>query len=215
MESYKPLLRGRFHQFAFYTTIILSIIYIILTVLSHLPFKIPIVIYLLSQLTTYGVSATYHLYNFKNKKTQRIFQQIDHASIFFLISGTQTCVVSTFMPYSAASKLLITSWTISAIGILKVIFINAREMIDVIFYICHGVCIIPFVKTMSSYLTFYEWIFVILGGAFYIIGGIIFGLEWPNPWPKTFGFHEIFHFLTIVANLCFMIPVITKYFFKK
>ncbi|KAM0685641.1 hypothetical protein COBT_003145, partial [Conglomerata obtusa] len=208
MSPVKPLLRGRFHQFAFYTTIFLTCTYFALAIFSHLPFRLPILIYLISQLTSYGVSATYHLFNFKTTRTKRLFQQLDHASIFLLISGTQTCVITTFIPISIASNLLIVSWTITLIGIFKVIFLNVREVVDVIFYICHGVCIIPFVKKMALYLGTVQWIFIITGGVLYIIGGIVFGAEKPNPWPKVVGYHEIFHVLTIIANYCFMIPVV-------
>lgn len=211
MTLNKPLLRGRLHQGAFYTTLTLSVFYIIFVAFNLFHFHVSALIYLASQLTLYGISSFYHIFDFKTQKIRRIFQQLDHASIFFLISGTQTCVITALVPLDLGMTLLIVSWTISCIGIFKVIFVKAQEMIDVLFYICHGVCVVPFLKVMANYLTFTNWICVISGGVLYIVGGIIFGIEKPDPWPTIFGYHEIFHLLTILANLCFMVPVVTKY----
>jgi hemolysin III len=51
----------------------------------------------------------------------------------------------------------------------------------------------------------------VLGGIIYIVGGIVFGVRRPDPSPKHFGYHEVFHVLTVLANLCFMIPIIVGY----
>ena len=48
---------------------------------------------------------------------------------------------------------------------------------------------------------------VIVGGALYSIGGVLYALKWPNPWPTTFGHHEFFHACTAVAAICHYIAM--------
>lgn len=209
----KPLLRGRIHQVAFYFTIFLTIIYFIITSQIR-KIQWGIIIYLLSQLLLFGISSTYHTVKWKTQKMRRLFQKLDHASIFMLISGTQTSVVLFLLPKAQFTyKMLLTTWAITLFGFLKVFLLNEiSDMVDVIFYIFHGVSIVPFFKYIMQYLHIVDIALFISGGAIYIVGGLIYGIRRPDPFPQFFGYHEIFHLFTILANLCFMIPMAKKYF---
>ncbi|KAF7684083.1 UPF0073 membrane protein [Astathelohania contejeani] len=214
MNQNKPILRGRIHQGAFYLTCLLSIGYLIFCPFGG--WETGITIYLLSQLILYGISSTYHTKKFKTEEARRHFQRLDHGSIFFLISGTQSCVVLTMLPYSDQIRnILIITWTITIIGLLKVIFILDRyDTLDVVFYILHGVSIVPFFKYVYDNVSLIDVILFILGGIIYISGGIIFRLKRPDPNPKVFGYHEVFHVFTVIANLCFLIPIFKEYILK-
>lgn len=208
----KPILRGRIHQFAFYKTLLLFTI-LIFTNIFYNKFSLPLLIYFASQLILYGTSFLYHTTKFTKESTRRLVQRLDHTSIFILISGTQSSVFLCYVTdKNVVIALLITTWTISILGIFKVIIMrNVIEMLDVFFYIGHGICVIPFFGRLMMVVKTWEWILFILGGVLYIIGGFAFGFEWPDPWPSVFGFHEIFHLLTVFANICFLVPVLAKY----
>lgn len=206
----KPLLRGRIHQIAFYKTILLTLLFTFLAIKNH-HFSIELFIYFFSQLLLYGVSSTYHLKTFKTERMRRLFQKLDHSSIFILISGTQTSVFLSLLPEINLS-LLVTTWCISFLGILKIfVFSNIIEILDVVIYIMHGVCVIPFFGYLIDHVGVRDWILLSMGGILYIVGGIIFGMGRPDPWPEVFGYHEIFHLLTVQANICFMVPILFKY----
>lgn len=211
METIKPKLRGRFHQVAFYLTLSTTALYLICWGMSK--GDTGIVIYLLSQLILFGVSAKYHTTMWKNPRVERIFQLLDHISIFILISGTQTSVVLTLLPSSRYTKYLLTlTWSITLGGILKIVLLQRLDHVfDLCVYMLHGVSVIPFFKILIDNLSTLDLILFIAGGAIYLAGGLVFGYQRPDPIPTVFGYHEVFHVFTIVANYCFFVPILKNY----
>lgn len=202
----KPKYRGVIHRFAFIITCCIGIMYLILCINGK--FNLGITIYILSQLSLFGISSTYHLHNWKSSKYQKIFQKLDHMSIFFLISGTQTSVILLFCN-RMLKKMLAITWSFFFIGVSKIILMDyISEFLNIFLYVAHGVSLLPYIlQNISSSDLF----LFILGGTFYVVGGIIFGMHRPELFPGIFGYHEIFHAFTVLANLCFMIPIFDKY----
>ncbi|ELA42041.1 hemolysin III family channel protein [Vittaforma corneae ATCC 50505] len=205
----KPKLRGKIHCAAFLLTCFGLLLFLLSSYLYQ--FNLGILIYLISQMLQFGVSSFYHIPDW-NPKTKLFLRYLDHSCIFLLISGTQTSVLLNNIPKTEMSFALMAiklSWGISLIGISRfLVFSRLYDIFDLICYICHGLIILPFIKLMAHFDTF-ELIFVCLGGIFYIVGGIVYGMERPNPVPELIGYHEIFHIFTLLANTCFAI-VITK-----
>lgn len=211
MDMIKPRMRGVIHQIAFIFTCVLTGAYFVTSIfVKHIN---GLLVYLGSQLLLFGISSTYHRVNWESDKYRRLFQKFDHISIFFLISGSQTGAALIMLPYDRVAKsLIITSWTITLIGALKVlIFRNIYESLDVALYIMHGLAIIPFFSTMRNFVSPLDIILVCLGGLCYIVGGVIFKIKKPALYPAVFGYHEIFHALTVIANIFIMVPIIKKY----
>lgn len=207
----KPKLRGIFHGIAFICTSIIFILFIISSIAFR--FNLGIFIYMISQLLQFGVSASYHIPNW-NPKVKRILRHIDHICIFLLISGTQTSVLLNTIPadkLSSALNLVKMSWAFSIIGICRLIFLRKLyDIFDLICYICHGTIVLFFYKVLKFFGCL-DLTFLILGGIFYLMGGVIFGLEKPNPFPRMMGYHEIFHIFTLLANACFGIVIVKDY----
>ncbi|KAI5132866.1 hemolysin III [Nematocida ausubeli] len=209
----KPYWRGRIHRMAFYSTICIFFLFMIFLRLN----KIYLTIYFLSQLLLYGVSSTYHMHPWTNRTAERLFQKLDHSSIFLLISGTQTCIVASisalypdlFSDNESLSyaTLLYISYAMAVLGILKVFFFHAPRAFNVMYYILHGISIPIFIpyKAVSDIAIA---VLCATGGILYILGGIIYGVKRPNPWPLIFGYHEVFHALTVLANMSFMMTVV-------
>ncbi|KHN69488.1 putative hemolysin III-like integral membrane protein [Ordospora colligata] len=211
MAMYKPRLRGRIHQVAFYITLAKTLIYIICSIINQ--GSIGILIYLISQIILFGISSTYHTRTWKSKKNRQLLQRLDHISIFILISGTQTSVALTLIPFGKYTKhMLMTTWTISLSGILKILLMkNLHTNIDTLVYILHGISVIPFFSIIMKNISLFDASLFILGGAIYIAGGCVYVIERPNPLPKVFGYHEVFHVMTVLANWCFFIPLLKRY----
>ncbi|EOB11154.1 putative membrane protein [Nosema bombycis CQ1] len=142
-----------------------------------------------------------------------LFRFLDHISIFILISGTQTSVVLNLLPPSKYTKYLLTlTWSITIGGIAKIVLLRKLgHVFDLVLYILHGASVVPFFKILIDNLRLIDLGLFVIGGVVYIAGGIIFGIERPNPYPKVFGYHEIFHVFTIIANYCFFVPVLRNY----
>ena len=211
MEEKKPYFRGKIHLAAFYLTISKSILYILTWTLIR--GNKAILIYLISQLILFGVSSTYHTTTWKNERAEYLVRLIDHISIFILISGTQTSVVLSLLPYTIVSKTIIMiSWTITLIGTLKIVlFRRLNHIFDTLVYILHGISVVPFFRIIKASVNTLDLTFIVMGGIVYVIGGIVYGYKRPDPYPFVFGYHEIFHVTTVLANYCFFIPMFKQY----
>ncbi|KAF5140428.1 hypothetical protein G9O61_00g012330 [Vairimorpha ceranae] len=139
MEEKKPYFGGKIHLAVFYFTISKSILYILTWTLIR--GNKAILIYLISQLILFGVSSTYHTTTWKNERAEYLVRLIDHISIFILISGTQTSVILSLLPYTIMSKIIIMiSWTITLIGTLKIVlFRRLNHIFGTLVYILHGI----------------------------------------------------------------------------
>ena len=211
METTKPKFRGSLHKIMFFVTCCLLFGYLILYMNGK--WNNAILIYLLCQFLLFGTSTVYHGINWKTEENRKTFQKLDHASIFFLISGTQTSVTLILLPYNNISKsMLLVTWSISLLGICKVMLIDRiTEMFDVVIYILHGISLLPFCGYMVKYVNKTDMTLFIFGGILYIIGATLFGLHKPELFPEVFGFHEVFHVFTVLANFCFMVPIFKGY----
>ncbi|RVD92012.1 hemolysin III-like integral membrane [Tubulinosema ratisbonensis] len=214
MEEVKPKLRGLIHYIAFIFSSVLFAMYIPLWIIGK--FDLGVAIYIFVQIILFGVSSTYHRTNWKSEKTRRFFQRLDHASIFLLISGTQTAVAMLLHPLlSKIKQFLITTWIISSLGIAKTMILNhIYETADIVMYIIHGSSVVPFLDIFIKRIEWAEFVMFMLGGAFYIIGAILFRIRKPDPSPLVFGYHEIWHVFTVLANLCFFISISKLYIQK-
>lgn len=215
LQEVKPVYRGRIHRMALYFSILMGLI---LYVVSDSGLKkVAVGIYFASQIILYGVSSTYHITIWKSVSALSTMQKFDRSSIFILISGTQTALMLLLGPLEKSwpFQFLLATWTIAVFGFFKTfIWTNAPEVVSVGTYIVHGASVVAIMPFFFNYIDSFTFCLFVLGGIFYISGGIIFGIEKPDPYPLIFGFHEVFHALTILGNTCFMIPVIRAVLFK-
>lgn len=207
-----PYLRGRIHQCACFFSITTLLCFLFSVIFKGKKFSPAILIYLSSQIVLFGSSSYYHLYK-KADKFKFFLQRLDHATIFILISGTQTAFFLVFVSdKSKILKFLISTWVISIIGCVRAIFMSPdNNLINISFYIVHGLLVLPFMHIILKNMERFDLTFAILGGFFYIAGGIMFGLEYPSLFSKVFGFHEFWHLMTVIANSFFFIPIFKKF----
>lgn len=158
-------------------------------------------IYFASSILLFGNSALYHRFNWR-PRTKRILKRIDHANIFLLIAGTYTPLAMSALERDKGLTLLIVVWVIGLFGVLfRVFWINAPRWLYVPIYLAMG-WVAAFYMVDLYQANAAMMILVIAGGLSYTLGAIIYGLKRPNPIPNHFGFHEIFHTLTVIAFVC-------------
>ncbi|MDY0222184.1 MAG: hemolysin III family protein [Desulfobacterium sp.] len=150
----------------------------------------------------YTASTLYHALHLSPAGLLRL-KRFDHIMIFMLIAGTYTpiCLVPLRGPWGWT--LFGTVWGIALAGvIIKLLFINIPRWVSTAIYLIMGwlcvVAIYPLLVTLSAGCLF--WLG--LGGFFYTLGAVIYGLKRPNPWPDIFGFHEIWHFFVLAGSFC-------------
>jgi hemolysin III len=195
----KPTWRGWIHLGTFPIAIILGIVLIELA--SGRAAKISSTVFVLSSLLLFGVSALYHRFNWSDR-TKRLLKRLDHANIFLLIAGSYTPITVLALPHPKAVLLLWLVWGGAAIGIgFRVFWIGAPRWLYVPLYLLLGYASLAFVVDFFT-ANAAMMSLILLGGVFYTIGAVIYGFKRPNPIPGVFGFHEIFHALTLLAFLC-------------
>jgi hemolysin III len=193
----KPLLRGHSHQAAFFFA--LGACVMMLTKTNSLTTFISLFIYSFSLVALFGISAIYHRPMWTPEK-RKWMKRMDHAAIYILIAGTGTPIFYLVLPLEAGITLLMLTWIVAAFGIFQSLFwVGAPKWVSSIFYILAGYLVVPYYKELHAGLGDHGIIMLILGGIFYTIGAVIYALRKPNPWPTTFGYHEIFHLLVIIG----------------
>jgi len=198
-EDLKPTWRGWIHAGTFPVTIIAGIV--LLSLAQGAAAKWSCLVFVISSLLLFGNSALYHRINWK-PRTKLVFKRIDHANIFLLIAGSYTPITVLALPPSKSVLLLSLVWGGALLGIaFRVFWITAPRWLYVPLYLLLGwgslMFIVDFFQANAAMMTL-----IMVGGLCYSVGAVIYALKKPNPFPGVFGFHEIFHSLTVVAFLC-------------
>jgi hemolysin III len=195
----KPILRGHFHQGAFFFSLGLVLMFL-KNVYNEDRFNSSL-IYSISLITLFGVSALYHRPTWGTIKRQWM-RRLDHAAIYFLIAGTGTAISFKALSGKNYSEFIILIWIAAFFGILQSMFwITAPKWIQSIFYVVMGLLVLPYFPSLKLGLGPTSAILIGVGGAIYILGAIVYALKKPNPIPKYFGHHEIFHLLVILGAM--------------
>jgi hemolysin III len=149
-----------------------------------------------------GVSAIYHSGRL-SPRGQRTFKRVDHAMILLAIAGSYTGVFGLGVSGTPRTVVLILVWVAAVIGIgLRMLWLNAPYPLVAIVYVTVGWIALIEVGPLLDALSGVEALLVLIGGVLYTMGGIVYALHRPNPWPKTFGYHEVFHTLVVLAAGC-------------
>ena len=173
-----------------------------LVVLSPTPIaRLATAIFTLSSMVLFGMSALYHRFNW-GPKAKATLRRIDHASIFVLIAGTYTPLALLALEQPGSIILLSSVWGGALVGILARIFwVGAPRWLYVPLYLLLGWAAIAYMGPLFQFSVPMAML-VIIGGLAYTVGAIVYGFKRPNFWPGHFGFHELFHALTVVAWAC-------------
>ena len=195
----KPLWRGWIHAGTFPIAIAAGIV---LISLAHGALaKWASAVFMLTSMLLFGVSALYHRINWK-PQTKQLFRRLDHANIFLLIAGTYTPVALLALPPEKGLVLLVMVWAGALLGIgFRVFWIGAPRWLYVLLYLLLGWAAVMFVIDIAN-TNLAAMVLVVVGGLLYTLGSVVYGMKRPNPLPGVFGFHEIFHSLTVLAFLC-------------
>jgi hemolysin III len=195
----KPLWRGWIHAGTFPLAIALGIVLIVLG--DGVAAKVSSAIFVLCSLLLFGVSALYHRINWQ-PKTKLVFKRLDHSNIFLLIAGSYTPITVLSLEEPKRLILLCLVWGGALLGVgFRIFWTGAPRWLYVPLYLLLGyaslVFIVDFFRADAVMMTL-----ILVGGLLYTIGAVIYGFKRPNPIPGVFGFHEIFHALTLLAFLC-------------
>lgn len=192
----RPLLRGWLHATA--AVVLAASAPWLWSVAEGGAVRLAVIVYLLGVGTMLTVSAIYHVPEWGVAAKRRL-RRADHSAIFLCIAGTYTPVLAVATDDRFRTGMLIAVWVGAAAGIaIRNILINARPWLVATPYVVLGwvsVLLLPALYRLSLTVT----VLIVAGGVAYTLGAVVYARKRPDPWPRVFGFHELFHALTIVA----------------
>lgn len=201
----KPKLRGWLHAgtlpVAFFGFLVMMIIS------DSALVRAGVAVFMVSSMLLFGVSATYHTGQW-SLKTRNFWKRFDHANIFLLIAGSYTPFSMLLLEKKHAIIMLSLVWGGALLGVIfKLFWIGAPRWLYVPLYLMLGWAAVLYFPEFVDNATTAVLVLMVVGGGLYTIGALVYGFKWPNPSPTWFGFHEVFHLLTIAAFVVHYIGV--------
>lgn len=197
--SVKPRLRGVSHEIGFFVALVAGT-WIVATAGSALA-KGATAIYAVTLALMLGISASYHRGTWRTRVEMR-WKRADHAMIFLFVAGTYTPICVLAIGGALGRELLLLVWAGAALGALRAIFwVRAPRVIAAALYLALGWLGIVFWRDVHTALGPLTPLLVV-GGTLYTVGAIVYALRRPDPLPRWFGYHEVFHVLVVAACVC-------------
>lgn len=198
IAAVKPKLRGVSHEWAFFVSLGLGAA---LVVAAETPkATLAVAIYALSLSALLGTSALYHRVDWKRPEVRRWMRRLDHSMIFFLIAGTYTPFALLVLSGPLADAILAVVWIGAIAGaVVETVWIDHPKWVAALIYMSLGwVAIVAFPELWSE-MGVAGTLLVAAGGLFYTAGAVVYATQRPNPNPRVFGYHEVFHLFVILA----------------
>lgn len=196
----RPRLRGVFHQYAFFASLLLGAALVVGS--SGPAERTSAVVFATALATMFGISALYHRITWR-PRARLWMRRLDHAAIYLLIAGTYT-------PFALLALTDVWRWTILPIVwggalvaiVLKVAWVDAPKWLAVAIGIALGWIGVVALPQLWAHAGLTGVALLLAGGILYTGGAIVYARRRPDPVPAVFGYHELFHALVIAAAAC-------------
>lgn len=198
----KPLLRGWFHAIAAVAAVIFTAIACWRTQADG-PRLLSVLIFGLSMIELFSVSALYHMGSWR-EPLRRTLRALDHANIFILIAGTYTPLCFNVLAGWLRPVLLSVIWLLAGLGIgLATLTLHTPRWMTTSLYIGMGWVALLALPAFMAVLPGTAIAALLGGGILYTVGAIIYARRRPDPFPRVFGFHEVFHLFVVAGSVTF------------
>jgi hemolysin III len=201
----KPTWRGRSHQVAAFVFPVLCVPLVIAA--SGAAARVSVGVYAVGVTAMYGVSAAYHRGRWTDAARRRM-RRLDHSTILVGIAATYTPLVVIGLGGTTAKVVLGVVWGGAAAGVaVRMLWLDAPRPVTIAAYLCVGWVAVAILPRLLDDLGGTIFSLMIAGGAVYSVAAVIYSRRRPDPWPLTFGYHEVFHALVLAAGACFYAAV--------
>ena len=196
VAAVKPHLRGWLHAGMVPLSLAAGIVLIALAPTTTA--RIAATVFSITAWLLFGTSAVYHRGNW-SPTVAGVLKRMDHSNIFLIIAGTYT-PFALLLPRSQAIQMLLIVWIGAVAGVLfRVFWVGAPRWLYTPIYVALGWVAVFYMGPLLQFGGAALVILIAIGGLLYTAGALVYGIKRPNPSPRWFGFHEIFHALTVAA----------------
>jgi len=204
-ETSKPKLRGWLHAVMFPVAFVAGVVLVALAGTREA--RISSAIFSLAAVLLFGASALLHRGSWSPRVT-RMLRRLDHSNIFLIIAGTYTPLAVLALPPDKGRVLLWIVWIGALIGVaFRVLWVGAPRWLYTPVYVALGWVAVIYLPDLLDGAGVGVVVLILIGGVLYSAGALIYGLKRPNPSPRWFGFHEVFHSLTVAAFIVHYVAV--------
>jgi hemolysin III len=201
-----PRLRGVFHQYAFFVAVAAGIVLVALA--DGLRERFAAWVYAVALAAMFGASALYHRFPWRSAAARLRARRLDHAMIFVFIAGTYTPFA--LLAFGGALQLVVLAsvWAGAVLGVVvELHWIHAPRWVSAVAYLAVGWIGIVAIPEFFPALGVAAAVLVLVGAGLYTLGALAYATTWPNPFPRWFGFHEVFHLLVVAAAVTQFVAV--------
>lgn len=201
----KPTLRGWQHAAMFPIAVVAGAV--LVATAPTTASRISSAVFATTAVLLFGVSALLHRGTW-SPGVESLLRRFDHANIYLIIAGTYTPFAVLALPEDEGKVLLAIVWTGALIGVaLRVFWVGTPRWLSTTLYVVVGWVVVFFIPDLIEGAGGGVVVLVAVGGILYTLGAIVYATKWPNPSPRRYGFHEVFHSLTIAAFTAHYIAV--------
>jgi hemolysin III len=196
----KPLLRGRLHLGAFVVAVPAAIVLVALGASAGARWSATV--YGATLLVLFGTSAAYHRLG-RTLRSQRVLRRLDHAAIYLLIAGSYTPVSVVAIGGWRGWTIVAVVWVAAGVGVaLKLGWFDAARVVGATLYLVLGWLAVIALPALVPEVSPAVLVLLVTGGVAYTLGALVLARRQPDPLPRVFGYHEVWHSLVIVAAAC-------------
>jgi hemolysin III len=201
-----PRLRGVSHELAFFVSVAAAVVVVVLAPAGRA--RIAVAVYGAGLIALFGGSALYHRWR-GPARCKPLLRRIDHSTIFVFIAASYTPIAVVVLHGALVWVVLGVAWAGAGAGVaFSLGWIEAPRAVIASSYLALGWVSVIAIPQLLAELTPAPLVLLVAGGVLYSVGAAVYALKRPDPWPRTFGFHEIFHAFVIAAAAAQYIAVI-------
>lgn len=202
----RPRLRGVFHEWAFFAALAAGAMLVVLAEGALATFSSWV--YAAALVAMFGASALYHRFPWKSAKRRMWARRLDHSMIFVFIAASYTPFALLAFDGPIRWIVLVAAWGGAVLGLVaELLWAGSPRWLGGAACVAIGWVGILAAPQLFTRVGLAGAVLVLVGGVLYTLGAAIYAAKWPNPFPSTLGFHELFHLLVVVAAVSQFVAV--------
>jgi hemolysin III len=196
-EELTPKLRGVMHAWAMWFALV-AVVVLALYAPTGLA-RAAALVYGVGLCALFAASGLYHRWRW-NPRWRPLLRRVDHSTIFIFIAASYTPIALLVLSGTVQTVVLVSAWAGALAGVaMSVAWISAPRWLAAACYLALGWVAVIAMPQLAEKLGVAPFVLFAVGGGLYTMGAVVYAFQRPNPWPRIFGFHEIFHALVVAA----------------